>query len=1397
MPLKNAVPLIYKSQFFIIYLFIAKIAFIGIYLFSSGFLLTRNELPNLSDSSKFPIGNHLDNLLFYNPSPKKYYTELSSPSSNTTSSKTIWPSQKYDKVVILIIDALRIDYATYNYSNSQNIFTYDSIPDSKPSDPFLNQGNSPNTLNFRNKLLSINSNLKNKPQQSMLLRFRADPPTTTLQRLKGLTTGQLPTFIDAGSNFAGSAIAEDNWLKQFAINYLKKPSTPLTNLTGSTLPQKNLVFLGDDTWSSLFPSELQHSVNSSNSNKFHSNSPWTFSRPFPSLDVWDLDTVDDGVISRLPLFLLPVINSKISSLKNLNSSITNQFNNMSNHWLNLVAKNSSFSHPDFNPDPKNPFPINSNFKDWSLIIGHMLGVDHVGHRYGPVHNEMSRKLSQMDSLISLIIDSFDLDYKLQSESSSPPQNLNNSLLIVFGDHGMNMKGDHGGDSDEELDAAIFMYSNTPFKPIKSEARIHSVLKKTSDNLLTLSKTDDIHTDSDISNGFSHNGHLYNGLPIRNMLQVDFVPTISLLLGLPIPFNNLGSINGELFCDSFYNVPNLNYSTISSLNSSISNNDHEYSKNILSLLQNNKLSNLLSNPDFSPVEWGYLYSMRLNAAQIYQYLSKYREFSSNHGFSKSMVTNWNLLYTNAQHSYLKIINFRNKFISANQMTSKDKTQLDILEEIAAADYLTFTRVTLSDLRKSWAQFDNVLIFSGLIITFAGLLQILYIIFLVNNYNLYLTSINSFRALFFGIITALLSTRFLKFFSILFGSMFNNSNLLKIAISAQSNFKVRLGTSALLSLLYFVIFSITSTNISSNLNSTKEKRVPESSHRSSKRPDFSFTIKLIAFIAIVFIIFHSLIFTSNSFTINEDNVVFYLLQTFLFILLLISAYHYNDFKIAGMQKCQIYRPVAYISLVLVLNKIASVSTVCREETSIFCNPTFYGLGQSPSLTVSTVSLSLFNIAVAYFCPILLRKLVFSNSGSSRNVFVSNAWISFGLGTSLLMSSFYWFIDSIESYLSDSSFSSPLNPQSSGLKIDFSFNGFANWLIVWFGTVDKNALGLVKLYLPRISLLLTVILGCLCVYLIQISIANNTLIFANASKTNTSNSYSSTQTSSIMGNKIRQRSSVTTHSNVDDNVNISVADTYQNNLSTSTDSENNRFKLYMMAITIIYSICCTFSPPMGSINLTILVFCLVLVTKSINSLFSSIHAFSSSEKSTSVEICKLLVTTFLFIELSYLHYFSTGHQFTIPSIQWSVGFVGLKSMSFLFSGTSIFLNTFASPILAASVLPATLIYKSKVRFYPKTEQANTARFSSIEHDLNTSPIFSTSDFQKNNTSKSSNALKITVSCIFLLIHLFLTLMAMVFADFFKRHLMVWKIFCPRFIFAILFFGFNFLAIVLSNLF
>lgn len=73
----------------------------------------------------------------------------------------------HQKAVILIIDALRYDFALYNTSVEEQ----DALP-------------------YQNKLKVIHEALENSPQHGALFRFVADPPTTTMQRLKALTTGE-------------------------------------------------------------------------------------------------------------------------------------------------------------------------------------------------------------------------------------------------------------------------------------------------------------------------------------------------------------------------------------------------------------------------------------------------------------------------------------------------------------------------------------------------------------------------------------------------------------------------------------------------------------------------------------------------------------------------------------------------------------------------------------------------------------------------------------------------------------------------------------------------------------------------------------------------------------------------------------------------------------------------------------------------------------------------------------------------------------------------------------------------------------------------------------------------------------------------------------------------------
>lgn len=40
--------------------------------------------------------------------------------------------------------------------------------------------------------------------------------------------------------------------------------------------------------------------------------------------------------------------------------------------------------------------------DWNLLIAHFLGINHCSHRYGLLHDEMSRKLIETDKMIRYV-----------------------------------------------------------------------------------------------------------------------------------------------------------------------------------------------------------------------------------------------------------------------------------------------------------------------------------------------------------------------------------------------------------------------------------------------------------------------------------------------------------------------------------------------------------------------------------------------------------------------------------------------------------------------------------------------------------------------------------------------------------------------------------------------------------------------------------------------------------------------------------------------------------------------------------------------------------------------------------------------------------------------------------
>lgn len=119
------------------------------------------------------------------------------------------PSQQYDRMFFIVIDALRAD------------FVYDiSLGEWKGKE---------NRMPFIQRLLD--------ESKIIPLIGKAQAPTVTLPRVKALLSGSVPSFWDFVDNFHSPALKEDSLMHQFQSNNWKS------------------CFYGDDTWLRLFPPE--------------------------------------------------------------------------------------------------------------------------------------------------------------------------------------------------------------------------------------------------------------------------------------------------------------------------------------------------------------------------------------------------------------------------------------------------------------------------------------------------------------------------------------------------------------------------------------------------------------------------------------------------------------------------------------------------------------------------------------------------------------------------------------------------------------------------------------------------------------------------------------------------------------------------------------------------------------------------------------------------------------------------------------------------------------------------------------------------------------------------------------------------------------------------------------
>lgn len=286
------------------------------------------------------------------------------------------PAAPFDRLIFMVVDALRSDFV---YSTNSGFEFTQSLIRNGSAIPFT---------------------------------AHATSPTVTMPRLKAITTGSIPSFLDVILNIdegdeSSSLASQDTWLAQMKAKNTGK-----------------LVMYGDDTWLKLFPGTFDRADGTS------------------SFFVADFTEVD---------------------------------NNVTRHIADELKNN-----------------------DWSTMVLHYLGLDHIGHKGGPRSSNMLPKQHEMDGIVRELYGAMELYSHLQS-----------TLLVLCGDHGMNDAGNHGGSSAGETSPAL-VFVSPKMKSLQS--RYQSPQNYTED--------------------FEY---------YSTIEQSDLAPTLGALLGFPIPKNNLGAL----------------------------------------------------------------------------------------------------------------------------------------------------------------------------------------------------------------------------------------------------------------------------------------------------------------------------------------------------------------------------------------------------------------------------------------------------------------------------------------------------------------------------------------------------------------------------------------------------------------------------------------------------------------------------------------------------------------------------------------------------------------------------------------------------------------------------------------------------------------------------------------
>lgn len=139
----------------------------------------------------------------------------------------------------------------------------------------------------------------------------------------------------------------------------------------------------------------------------------------------------------------------------------------------------------------------------------------MGHIFGVESPLMVEKLEQYNRVIEDIV-------AVLKNQSGPGGLHEDTMLLVLGDHGQTLNGDHGGGTSEEVETALFALSMR-----EPPGRLPQDLQSSTCITSTEVKAD-------------------RSQCITTFPQLDFASTMASLLGVPFPFGSVGRVNTELY-----------------------------------------------------------------------------------------------------------------------------------------------------------------------------------------------------------------------------------------------------------------------------------------------------------------------------------------------------------------------------------------------------------------------------------------------------------------------------------------------------------------------------------------------------------------------------------------------------------------------------------------------------------------------------------------------------------------------------------------------------------------------------------------------------------------------------------------------------------------------------------